>query len=661
MKLKGNVGVMRMFNRRGVRKIVAVLSALGVALAGPSLANADPLPAHAADTVIGHFAGTAVVNNSGLAQQLSALAPGSTAWGTPSLPGRTLVLYDITGFWGWLGQVNAIAIGNLATHSGMAVAQPVADYQAGEISNFTDVIYVGTTYNEPIPPAFISDVQTSSTKVLWLGDNAWELNNASTTATSNFINQYGWDPSTSYFDSDIVTSVAYKGASLTRNPLAGGIVAPNIINPGQVTTLATANCTATDGTATPCLSQARVNGATSFPWAISSGNLTYVGEDPISYMTATDRYLILADLIESMTVPTANSHLGLVRLEDVNVMDSSSQLLSIGRYLHNNRIPFSVNVIPNYMDPLGTYNNGVPVNIPLNSPRAANFVTTLKKLKDLGGTLVMEGLTHQYSNVPNPYDATSGDDFEFYRAQCSSTSIAPFSFDYPCANSDWVIEEGPLPVDSYSFAAGRVQTGIQEFQSVNLGAPDFFVAPHYAASSVDYQAFSQYFGFGPYKAAYDRRLYFGGQLTGPSAVNYAQVMGQFFPYSVHDLYGTTVVPENLGDYEPVMLNNHPAVSAQDLINEAQDNLVVRDGAASFFYDPNNGLTTLQQIITGIRGLGYQFVSPKTLLGNYSETTFGNSSGAMTTNSMSIQQDSSAGRLTQGNSGFGIFAFKKHDN
>jgi hypothetical protein len=39
---------------------------------------------------------------------------------------------------------------------------------------------------------------------------------------------------------------------------------------------------------------------------------------------------------------------------------------------------------------------------------------------------------------------------------------------------------------------------------------------------------------------------------------------------------------------------------------------VRDGFASFFYDPSYGTTPLGQIITGIKKAGYTFVSPASL-------------------------------------------------
>jgi len=36
---------------------------------------------------------------------------------------------------------------------------------------------------------------------------------------------------------------------------------------------------------------------TTFPWAVRSGNVTYIGEIPFAYMTEGDRYLIFCDLL----------------------------------------------------------------------------------------------------------------------------------------------------------------------------------------------------------------------------------------------------------------------------------------------------------------------------------------------------------------------------
>jgi hypothetical protein len=92
------------------------------------------------------------------------------------------------------------------------------------------------------------------------------------------------------------------------------------------------------------------------------------------------------------------------------------------------------------------------------------------------------------------------------------------------------------------------------------------------------------------------------------------VFGQFFPYEVHDLYGSTIIPENMGDYEPAELNNNPPRTAQDLVNEATLNTTVTQGVASFFIHPDyDPLSVLQQIVQGVKAAGYTFVSPQTFL------------------------------------------------
>ena len=88
-------------------------------------------------------------------------------------------------------------------------------------------------------------------------------------------------------------------------------------------------------------------------------------------------------------------------------------------------MPFSINVIPEYTDPNGYYNDGVPVTETL--AQAPALVTALKYAEAHGGSLNEEGYTHQYSNVANPYTGVSGDDAEFYRAQCATTENPPYT------------------------------------------------------------------------------------------------------------------------------------------------------------------------------------------------------------------------------------------
>ena len=88
---------------------------------------------------------------------------------------HALVVYDTTDTWGWLGELYAMAAGNLASHFGEVTAEPVADYVAGQVNDYTATIYLGSTYNEPVPAAFLNDVLSTTHPVIWAGDNIWQL------------------------------------------------------------------------------------------------------------------------------------------------------------------------------------------------------------------------------------------------------------------------------------------------------------------------------------------------------------------------------------------------------------------------------------------------------------------------------------------------------
>jgi uncharacterized protein YdaL len=508
----------------------------------------------------------------------------------PTGPAKTLVLYDTTSEYGWLGELYALGGGTLATHFGSVTAEPVSSYVAGQVGDYTAVLYFGSTYNEPLPAAFLSDVMATSKPVLWAGFNVWQLSGAagSTTAQS-FQAKYGWDASTSYLDtSDTFPQVQYKGRTLTRSTAnTGGLLAPHITSSSTVTILASARCYASDGVtpASACNGIAQTTG-TSVPWAIRSSNLTYIGEIPLSYMNEHDRYLAYADLLYPALAPTATaSKRAAVRLEDVNPTSDPTTLRQFADYLSRQGVPFQVGVVPEYDDPNGVYNNGVPQRITL--AQEPDLVSALKYMQSKGGVLVQHGWTHQYSNVANPYNGVTGDDFEFYRAQCSRTQTAPYQFEAACPITDWVIQEGPLPGDSQSWAENRVTTGRNLFTQAGLAAPTILETPHY------------------YATRYEREQFFGGLLN--SAGSPTHVFGQFFPYSVTDVYGSKVLPEDLGNYEPEFYNNNPPRSPQDIINNAAAEQVVTQSVASFFFHPDYPLSQLQTIVSGIKGLGYSFV------------------------------------------------------
>jgi len=494
--------------------------------------------------------------------------PTSSASAAPDPNLKVLVLFDSTGQWGWLGEAYAMQTANLVGHFGKATTKKVTRYTAGEVNNYAATIYLGSTYDEPLPIAFLNDVATTTKPVVWINSNIWQL----TSRNRNFIYDYGW--MWAQYDTSSVPTVRYKGVDLARSPFNNsGIMSYYSVDLTKATVLAEA---------------VRSDGST-FPWAVRSRNLTYLGENPYSYMRENDRYLIWADLLfEALAPATPERHRAMVRLEDVGPDADPAQLREIADYLHSKGIPFSIATYSWYRDPLGRANNGAPVSQRL--AQAPQVVSALRYMQTRGGTIIHHGHTHQFRKRINPYDGISGNDFEFYFAHVDA--------------NDSVILDGPVTGDSQAWATRRINSSRSDFLSAGLTLPTIFEVPHYAASVANYKAIQAIYGKG-----YDRRLYFPGVLNG-GAIDYTRPIGQFFPYDVVDVYGTKVFPENIGNYEAEAYNNHPAVLPPEIVDRAAKNLVVRDGFASFFYHPYYGVGPLKQIVEGINGLGrYTWVGP----------------------------------------------------
>jgi uncharacterized protein YdaL len=313
---------------------------------------------------------------------------------------------------------------------------------------------------------------------------------------------------------------------------------------------------------------------------------------PYAYIAENDRYVAFAGLLQDTFTPTvALRRRAFVRIEDVGPDADPVALTAIADYLAAQNVPFSVAVYSYFRNPRGIDNGGVAEQYRLSA--APDVVAALKYMQTKGATLVMHGWTHQLNSLINPYDSMSGDDFEFWMAHVD-----------PVTNN--VVYDGRVANDSLSFATGRMNNATADFRNVGLAKPTTIVFPHYAASAVDYEAARRTYG-----RQYGRSLYFSGLLSGGyAAANYTRpLIGQFFPYTgITDIYGLKIVPENLGNEEPEPFNNHPARLPSDIIATAQRNLALTDATASFFFHPFLPLADLQQIVSGIKALGYTFTA-----------------------------------------------------
>src|SRR5207249_10025565 len=125
----------------------------------------------------------------------------------------------------------------------------------------------------------------------------------------------------------------------------------------------------------------------------------------------------------------------------------------------------------------------------------------------------------------------------------------------------------------------RIVAANREFAATGLAAPHIFEFPHYTASDFDYKAAAKRFG-----VRWERGVYVGGLLGGGS-IQYRHAEGQIFPYVVEDVYGSKVLPENLGSISPTRWHTFKAHLPRDIVRAAHANLVVRDGFASFYFHP----------------------------------------------------------------------------
>lgn len=521
---------------------------------------------------------------------------------TTTTPPKVLALYDAPSGTPWdkLGHAYTIMLRNLLGHFHAQVdLVPVSQYTAGKINNYNATFYLGAAYDHQLPAAFLSDAATTTRTLVWFKYNIWQLAwNATYNFTANRGMQFnglrGLDaqPSSTNPNPGFFSTVKYKGLDFTKyyeydsgknqvnaDPDVGWAVIADAAKATQVVPV--------------------VNPKTgeSMPYILRSGNFWYVADIPFSFIGPRDRYLVFTDLLHDMLgIHHAEEHKALIRLEDVGAMVSVDAMKKLSDYLGGKSIPFSVAVIPRYVDALGLYNGGKPQEVPLS--QATNLQKALAHARSKGGEMVMHGFTHQYGKMRNPHTGVSGDDYEFWN----------------------IVDNAPVPEDSAAWAYGRMQQGLTDMKAIGLN-PIAWEAPHYHTSAITARTAPQLF-----TTTYQRVVYY----TADKPDFFASVakdfsVGQFFPYTIHkDYYGQRVLPENLGNIEydirtidPTSFYNY---TADDIILNAKYAKAVRDGVASFFFHPFwlepelgvPGFQDFQKAVEGITQLGFTWVAPSKL-------------------------------------------------
>ncbi|HEX7636023.1 MAG TPA: DUF2334 domain-containing protein [Noviherbaspirillum sp.] len=515
---------------------------------------------------------------------------------------KALVVYDAPSSSGYakLGMAYAIMLRNLLGHfDGTVDMIPVQNYTAGQVQNYSVMFYLGSHYDNPLPASFLQDAATTGKTVVWFRYNIWQL---AWDPEYNFAARFGLDftglrgmnatptsdnPSPGFFDTvlyknrEFVKYYAYDSDSgrINADPDVGVM---QVVDTGKAASLSNVRNSVTNE---------------QIPYLVRAGNFWYFADLPFSYIGPRDRYLVIADqLHDILNSGQQESHQAMVRLEDVDATVSVDNMKVLTDYLYRKNIPFSVAAIPYYTDPLGVYNGGIPVSIPLS--QASDLKTSLNYALDKGGEVVQHGYTHQYASMRNPWTAVSADDFEFWD----------------------VVHNSPVPEDSTAWAAQRIKAGLNDLLA-NGYKPVAWEAPHYQMSPLSTKAVPPIYG-----KTYQRAVYYTSDapdFTESQGKDFAA--GQFFPYEIkQDYYGQNILPENLGNIEYDISAIDPSSTVvytwQDIYTNAQFALAVRDGFASFFFhpfwlDPDLKLPAykdFQSLVTGITNLGYKWTSPSRL-------------------------------------------------
>ena len=456
--------------------------------------------------------------------------------------------------------------------------EPTNEYTKGDIFNYDAVFYMGEVDNSYINPDLLKDLLKYKKPVVWFKKN---INNFSFEVGANMRDQFGFvmdSLSIGYFvngKAGFYRNVTYKGITFQKwfkvypgkkEPEWDPEVAvTHILDSSKAEVIATIKWW---GYGKPRRDE--------IPYIIRVNNFWYVAGDPMSFIATYTPYTIFCDLLHDM-LNQQHSYppRALVRLEDIAPTLEPSKLRKVVKYLYSHNIPFAMAVIPIYKNP---YNDKV-----VYLHEAKGLVEALKYAVNHGGYIFMHGTSHQQ-------DITT-----WQKYNISALAYEYFDFDTKI----------PVPGDNMMWVYQRIKKGLKEFQLAGLPVSGFEV-PHYSASRMDFFIFGKMFDLNYHRPA----LY----MESPDGVMYEN---QFFPYVIYwDIYGETLIPENLGYISNYLNDVRPPDS---VIAHARYLLAVRDGIASFFWHPSladytdaehfYGIESLKKVIRGLKAMGYTFVSP----------------------------------------------------
>ncbi|AUZ37357.1 DUF2334 domain-containing protein [Bacillus sp. MBGLi79] len=303
-----------------------------------------------------------------------------------------------------------------------------------------------------------------------------------------------------------------------------------------------------------------------FAWKTGKSNV-YIGLTDLL-----NNNLLAAKQLRQAFGETPDSTLLYLRLEDISPMSDEKLLLQAGAYLHKRNIPFILSVIPVYVNP----ETGDKVYM----SEKPKLVNVLRKLQDMGGSVIVHGYTHTYR-----YSET-GEGFEFWDAKADQP-ITSQNAKEPATllqkEQNFPNEEAyqnylkPFRKNEETYTRQKLTNAIEDLTAEGL-YPLAFEAPHYTMSEHGYQIASQYF----------TSLF--GQVQLSDTTWKTSGAGPFVTKPAI-LHGMTLYPETIGYVD--QSDQNPLGKVEERISQMID---FEGGVAGAFYHPYLGMKYLPELV-----------------------------------------------------------------
>ncbi|MDE3732122.1 polysaccharide deacetylase family protein [Clostridioides difficile] len=286
-----------------------------------------------------------------------------------------------------------------------------------------------------------------------------------------------------------------------------------------------------------------------YPYIINDKNLFYVSKLDLDGVLF---YIFCDSLNDIFNIKTFDKGRIFVRIEDVHAFREPKNLVEIADYLSSKNIPFTIALIPAYVNPK---NHKV-----ITLSESPEIVKAIKYMQDKGGTVILHGYTHQYKK-----EEVSGEGYEFWDGK----------------------KDEPLKENMKIFVKDRVLNGLRVCIENGI-YPLAFEAPHYAMESEGYKELKKYFS-----------TYMGQHQN-----NDKKFSTNTYPYIIRDTEEFNIfIPENLGYIDP-----EDKFTFQNIKENLNKLSIVRGFNGGFFFHSYLNIEYLKNTIEYLEKQNIEFMN-----------------------------------------------------